>query len=164
MPNTHDEVKNPATAPDNNMQAKPNAEKMFSQDEVDKIIRERLKRATGAAAKKAEEEISVELKERVSEIEAKEAEITKKEEELILQDSFLNCKAYVADKDCPADLLDVLDTSNFEDFKAKVDKLVDINWNRQDTIAPLKSTEPIIHDELETAFKHTAREPKHSNY
>lgn len=77
--------------------------KLFTQEEVNNIIRERLarERAKNTPQEPTEEE--------------------KRLKDLNDRESKLACREYVMDQGLPSQLLDVLDTSNHEDFKAKAD-------------------------------------------
>lgn len=77
--------------------------KLFTQEEVNTIIRDRLarERAKNTPAEPTEEE--------------------KRLNDLTIRENRLACREYVMDQGLPAKLLEVLDTSNQEDFKAKAD-------------------------------------------
>lgn len=77
--------------------------KMFTQEEVNNIVRERLARER---AKNSPQEPTEEEK-RLKDLDARESKIA--------------CREYVMDQGLPAQLLDVLDTSNHEEFKTKAE-------------------------------------------
>ena len=77
------------------------SEKTFTQDEVNKIVSDRL------AREKAKADTSTH---------AEEKEIEKRE-------NAVECKAYIYDNDLPKELLEILDTSNKETFIANIEKL-----------------------------------------
>ena len=81
------------------------AGKLFTQAEVDNIIRERLarERAKNAPQEPTEEE--------------------KRATELTLRENRLSCREYVMENRLPAELLDVLDTSDHEKFIKNAEKL-----------------------------------------
>lgn len=84
--------------------------RVFTQDEVNQIVRDRLARARG-----------------------KEPDaLTARENNLAARESRLLCREWVADKrdTCPAGLLDVLDTSNFDAFKENAEKIVEMFKNQ----------------------------------
>ena len=155
MPTQENEVKNPVTGTENQAEET----KTFTQEELEQILKERIKRAQDNAVKKTEDEVAERLKERTTELEAKETEIT-------LRENLLECKAYLADKNYPSDLLDLFDTSNSADFIKTVDRLASIEWKKPEKppLAPLKSTEKVKQDDLAIAFKKTGRDPKFKNY
>lgn len=89
----------PTTQPaDNGTQGN---ERMFTQAEVDRIVKERLSRAKNMPKEPTETEI--------------------RDRELTARESRLSCREYLIDKGYPADLLDVIDTSDIEGFKTKAD-------------------------------------------
>ena len=75
--------------------------KLFTQEEVNNIVKDRLarERAKNTPAEPTEEE------KRIQELNARESRIA--------------CREYVMDQGLPSELLDVLDTSNHEEFKNK---------------------------------------------
>lgn len=77
------------------------SDRMFTQAEVDKIIKERLARAKATPKEPTEAEI-------------RELELTARERRL-------SCREYLIDKGYPAELMDVIDTSDIEGFKTKAD-------------------------------------------
>ena len=89
----------PTTQPaDNGTQG---SERMFTQSEVDKIVKERLARAKTAPKEPTEAEI--------------------RERELTARESRLSCREYLIDRGYPVELLDVIDTSDLDKFKNKAD-------------------------------------------
>lgn len=75
--------------------------RMFTQEEVNRIIKERLLRERSKAGAEQTEQL------------------TAKAAELAARESRLACKEYLLDSGYPAELLDAIDTSNPEDFKSK---------------------------------------------
>ena len=80
-------------------------EKLFTQEEVNELIRKRLTRD-----REKRNPGDNDLDQRARDLDAREAAIT--------------CKEYVSEKGYPADLLDIIGTSNVDDFKAKADKIM----------------------------------------
>lgn len=80
-----------------------NGGKLFSQDEVNRIVQTRL----------AEER-------------AKQSNPTEREQAITARESRLTCREYLLEIGASADLLDVLDTSDPEKFKQTLEKLEDI--------------------------------------
>lgn len=76
--------------------------KLFTQDEVNRIVSERL------ARERAKPEPTPE--------DAREADLRARE-------TRLSCREYIAEEGFPAELLEVLDTSDFDKFKAVVEQL-----------------------------------------
>ena len=91
-------------------------EKLFTQEDVNRIVSERLARERAKAEPSPED--------------AREADLRARE-------ARLSCREYVAEHGYPADLLELLDTSDPERFKAAVEKL--------DSIAslPSKTRKPV---------------------
>lgn len=77
--------------------------KMFTQEEVNNIVKERLAR------------------ERAKNTLPEPTEEDKQRQELSARESKVACREYIMDQGLPRELLDVLDTSNHEEFKAKAD-------------------------------------------
>ena len=98
---------------DKNIEQQPNTQpaengnqgggRMFTQQEVDRILKERLARERAKAAPQ----------------EPTEAE--KREKDLTARESRLSCRAYLLDNSLPAELLDVLDTSDVAKFQRAAD-------------------------------------------
>lgn len=76
--------------------------KMFTQDEVNRIVSDRLAKERAKAEPKEDE----------------------REQALKAREARLDCREYIAGKKYPAALLDILDTGNAESFKAMADELV----------------------------------------
>lgn len=76
--------------------------KTFTQDEVNRIVSERLAKERAKAEPKEDE----------------------REQALRAREARLDCREYIAGNKYPAALLDILDTGNAESFKAMADKLV----------------------------------------
>lgn len=112
-------------------------EKLFTQAELDRIIGERLARAK--ADKRTDE----------------------REQALKARESRMDCREYIDSKKYPAELLDILPTADFEQFKSAADRLAALagNWGgsgptmRVDMTAPLSSGAPQNGDPLADAFK-----------
>lgn len=126
-------------------------EKLFSQEDVNRIVKERLerdraKRATGTVP-----------------IEPTEAE--KKEAELIARETRLDCRAYLLERGYSPELLDILGTSNLEHFMKAADdvyRLVHESARQIAGPAPLYDNTPPTVDAPVTGFergnKHTPRQ------
>ncbi len=117
-------------------------EKLFTQEQVNEIIRKRLK-----DQKEAENNIQ--------EINIREAQLTSRENRL-------NCREYLIEKDYPVELLDIIDTSDVKAFKDKADRASGVFESRQQNqfIAPLASTEPSMFNCVKSAFENTKHQPK----
>ena len=91
----------PTTQPADN--GDQDSKKMFSQEEVNKIVSERLARDREKRSTQQQEDT--------------------KELSLKARESKLDCREYLSEKKYPAELLDILDTSDVEKFKAAADKI-----------------------------------------
>lgn len=91
-----------------------NKGKLFTQDEVNRIVSERLnrerERAAQAAAQAAEP--------------APDDDIARRRAELTEAENRIKCKEFLLDNKHPAALLDLYDTKDFEAFKSHVEKLL----------------------------------------
>ncbi len=87
---------------DNAAGADAGAQKTFTQEEVNNIVQERL-----ARFREKNEPSPLELKER----------------ELAARENAISCREYITEKGYPKELLEMFDTSDLEDFKAKTGKL-----------------------------------------
>ena len=113
------------------------SEKMFTQDDVNRIVSERLARERERLTQQPKED--------------------EREQALKARENKLDCRDYLDAKKYPAALLDVLDTSDAEKFKAAVDSLVQIDWTflnpqREKLILP-KLSYSGSHDAIADAFK-----------
>mgnify|MGYP007070141310 CR=1 FL=1 len=91
---------------------KPKGERMFTSEEVNSIVRERLKRVKAKAADDGSEARTKELDER-------EATLTAREKRL-------SCREYLRDNGLSDDLLDVFSADDAEVFIEKVNKARDL--------------------------------------
>ena len=127
---------------DNSTPEANGGEKLFTQAELDRIVGERLKRVRADQRAAASEEQTAQAEA----LQQREAELVNRENRLI-------CREYLSQKGYPADLLDVLDTSDPESFQKKADATFGImrtNW-RQFEPAPLADPEPPAYN-TDTAF------------
>lgn len=111
--------------------------KLFTQDEVNAIIKTRLERV------KVDQAALDDIAEREQQLEQKQAELAKRE-------TAIDCRTYLQDKGYSIDLIDILDTSDIETFKAKADKIAGLM--QKSNIAPLGSSEPRITNSMPDAF------------
>ena len=99
-------MQNNTETPTNNATQTDSGEKLFTQEQVNQIVSERLARERGKAAT--------------------EQAAADKASDIARREQVLKCREFVADnKQYPAKLLEVLDTSNFDSFKAQADKLLE---------------------------------------
>lgn len=129
-------------------------EKLFSQAEVEEIIRKRLARG------KIDSE---ELQQRETALTEREAQLTELQQQVAQRESQINCKEYLQEKGYPLDYAEIIDTSDLEAFKTKADKAFQIVKDPTN-LMPLASTEspPAKEDVAAKAFapsfRHTPKE------
>lgn len=122
---------------EDNQREEHSEEKMFTQEEVNQIIKKRLERqGKQYQAKEAEAASEAEkaLKSRSTELDSREKK--------------LDCKAYLMDKKYPLDIIDIIDTSDVDAFKEKADRVMTMTGNKPS--APLASNDP---DDFENEYK-----------
>ena len=130
----------------------------FTQEDVNRILNKRLMKLKEELAT-SEEKISKRVEEATAEATATRTA------ELDAREQMLNCKSYVLEKGYPAELINLIDTSDAKAFKTKADTLVRVlcGYRRHDH-APIGSPEPIITrkaGDIEQAFSNKkAHEPK----
>lgn len=118
---------------------KEGGERLFTQEEVNKIVGERLARYKAKTEPAPEDQ---------------------REQALKARETRLECREYIQDKGYPRELLDILDTADGEKFKAAAEQLAGLtgSWGRQkgfvtvDMAAPLTSSTPQT-DSFAAAFK-----------
>lgn len=117
-------------------------EKLFTQEQVNEIIKKRLKNQ--------------------KEIESSMQEVNTRTAELTARENRLSCREYLLEKGYPAELLDIIDTSDVDTFKNKADKASVVFESRQHSrfVAPLASTESIMQGNISHAFENTKHQPK----
>ena len=150
-PETTEETgaKQEAGAADQGAQGSKN-EKLFTQADVDRIVKERLKRSKA----KAEEDFSEEINNRAKDLAAREETLKGRESDMSAKESRLKCKEYLLDNHLPGDLLEILDTNDVETFKKKAEKVSRLTKTRR--TAPIASS-----DNAEAAADGFSREVKH---
>ncbi len=99
------EEKSSAQSTPENGSTQPEQEKRFSQSDVDRIVKERLKRAERAADSTQTDAINT-----------RRAELTQRENRL-------ECREYLLNSGYSPELLEILDTTDPEQFKTKASKL-----------------------------------------
>lgn len=91
-----------------------NKGKLFTQDEVNRIVSERLNREREKAAQAAAQTAEP----------APDDDIARRRAELTEAENRVKCKEFLLDNKHPAALLDLYDTKDFEAFKSHVEKLL----------------------------------------
>ena len=134
-----EEIKNNETQQQHTQPAENGAGKMFTQDEVNKIVSNRLARDRESRATQQQND------ERESALKAREAKF--------------DCREYVTEQKYPVELLELLDTSDVDKFKETVEKLSDLFCYKRPRFADSpkftstnRSNAP-VNDPLRDAFK-----------
>ena len=107
-------------------------EKLFTQEEVSRIVRERLSRAK-ADEKALRDELTAEI---MKEASAKQADLEAREQRL-------NCQMFLVENGYSSELIDIIDTADLDSFKAKAEKLQKIT-RAAAPVAPIGSNEPTL--------------------
>ena len=123
--------------------------KLFTQEEVNKIIENKLERLRKQAAKE--------------QTEANRAELEQSRAELAARETILQCKEYVQKQGYPPELIDIINTDDYQAFKEKADMLANIKWQK-DRIAPLMSTESGYYDPTNTMLNPQKHIPRKYGY
>ena len=121
------------------------SERLFTQEEVNEIIRKRLERNKDVDIAKADQIATA-----LQDLEQREAQLNELQKQVTKRENIVDCKEYLSSKGYSADLIDVLDTSDVEQFKEKADKTVMIS--NKNAFAPLGSSEPTITGSVPDAF------------
>lgn len=98
------DIEQPTTQPADN--GNQDGGKMFTQEEVNKIVSERLARDREKRSIQQQEDT--------------------REQALKAREARLDCREYLNEKKYPAELLDILDTTDADKFKADADKLSEL--------------------------------------
>lgn len=109
------------------------AERTFTQEEVNRIVSERLARERSKSEPTPEEQ---------------------KSRELDARESQLDCKEFLINNNYPTELIDVIDTSNTEEFKIKAKKINDLinRASRRPITPPFIAYESSGNSEISGAF------------
>lgn len=135
----------PTTQPADNGN-KGGGERLFTQEEVNHIVRDRL------------------AKDRAKRAPAEPTEAEKKEMELTARESRLSCREHLLDNGLPSSLLDAFDTSDVDKFKKAVDVVSGIIAEKAKGMepAPLYNPDVPVSGTPATGFergkKHTPRQ------
>ena len=103
-------------------------EKLFTQEQVNEIVKKRLAKVKQQEGAEPPEDYS-----------EKSTKLTEKEAELTAKENRLNCQEYVIEKGYPKELLDTLDTTDVEKFKERADMLNGIYGKKE--VQPFGSAE-----------------------
>lgn len=97
-------------------------EKKFTQEEVNRIVQDRLKREK-AKQEKMQDQEGPENSEATDEQEASVA----------MRESRVECREFIADKGYKRELLEILDTSDAEKFKSQAEQLAELYTGQKET-------------------------------
>lgn len=137
---------------ENNMENNNTAEqqeKTFTQEEVNRIIQERL-----ARVKNKDSGTDPGEAEQGNELEERETSVT-------LRESRVECREFVAEKGYNKELLEILDTSDPEKFKSQVERLVELNGSQEKKkIYPGTKENPFSTEQHKRSFGDSKHIPK----
>lgn len=108
-----EETKNPEQQPTNSTpegNGGQGNEKLFTQEEVNRIVSERLARERDKATTEK----------------AKADPMEQREKDLAAREAALSCREYISEKGYPVSLLEVFDTGDSNRFRGQVDKLLEL--------------------------------------
>lgn len=118
-------MENPNTTPSAAQQAENNgSERVFTQDEVNRIVAERLARERSKGAESADD-----LTAREKDLKAREEALEAKSQRFNQWEAREACKQYLTDNHISTALLDKLDTSDPEAFKTAVKAVQSVTGN-----------------------------------
>lgn len=118
-------MENSNTTPSTAQQAENNgSERVFTQDEVNRIVADRLARERSKGAESADD-----LTARESDLKAREEALAAKTKRFDAWESREACKQYLHDNHISEKLLDKLDTSSLEEFKTAVKAVQSVTGN-----------------------------------
>lgn len=124
-------------------------EKTFTQEEVNRIVKERLARL------KSKYETDQETTE-------EESQLDEKEKAIALRENRVTCMEYVAENGHKKELLDILDTSDPEKFRSQAEKIVELYGEpEQKRVYPGTKQNPVsIRPEKTNPFPNVKHTPK----
>lgn len=132
----------------NGDQSSTGSGRMFTQDEVNRIIKERLQRDRESRKQERDDQSSA----RAAELEARENRMT--------------CKEYLLESGYPLEMLDTIDTSNPAEFKVKAFKLFNAMQNKPSIFCPTPDfcAETPPNDAIAEAFSGSAKHIPKGSY
>lgn len=104
-----------------------NNEKLFTQEEVNAIIKKRLEKVKSQKTPDEDE---------------REKAFKERESDLLKKELTLSCREYLLNENLPADLLEVVKGESLEDFQTKITALKSMNVGIKS--APYGEVEPVI--------------------
>lgn len=126
-----------------------NEEKLFTQEEVNNIVKKRL-----CERKKEKQNINEELEKREKAIEERESSV-------MLMENRVECREMVNEKEYPKKLLEILDTSDPEKFREQAEKLTDLYKQEKPKVYPgVERSNFTPHNSGVRPFADTKHKPK----
>lgn len=151
------DIKNPEEIIDN--QTEP--EKKFTQEDVDRIVKNRLARNQASEAE-LKKRLS-NLDKREAELEDKETALTERESEIKKQENISKCMAFLDEKGLPNKIADIINTDDPDAFITTVEKLTETFSITEKEAPPLASTEcgghgsNVIEQAFSKGYTHTPK-------
>lgn len=126
-----------------------NEEKLFTQEEVNNIVKKRL-----CERKKEKQNINEELEKREKAIEERESSV-------MLRENRVECREMVNEKGYPKKLLEILDTSDPEKFREQAEKLTELYKQEKPKVYPgVERSNFTPHNSGVRPFADTKHKPK----
>lgn len=129
---------------------------LFTQEQVNEIIQKRLSEEKARYKKTLASEVESQVNDRMSELE-------KREKDMTAQTVRLQCKEYLMDNNMSVELLEVIDTTNFDGFVERANKLKGLG-KATETPFRLPTRDPHIYDDYDndsfTSLAHSKHKPQ----
>lgn len=133
--------------------------RLFTQEEVNQIIAKRLDKLRKQAAAENQKQADADR----MELEQIRTEIEQSRAELSARETVIQCKEYIQQQGYPFELIDIIDTSDYQLFKEKVDILANIKW-QEPRVAPLMGLEGNYYDPTNEMLKPQKHIPRKYGY
>lgn len=145
---------------DANDSKKSDVGRLFTQSELDDIIKRRLTKAKATMADYEEREKQIAARE--EDLKNKEEELTKRQKELDYRENLEKCKTYLKENSLPEELLDIISPEESDKFISTVEKLGTVFSSVSFGVpAPLASTDsPLSRSPLIGFSRDYERTPK----
>ncbi len=144
-----EELEENAKADEGKERSEQNEEKLFTQEEVNNIVKKRL-----YERKKEKQNINEELEKREKAIEERESSV-------MLRENRVECREMVNEKGYPKKLLEILDTSDPEKFREQAEKLTELYKQEKPKVYPgVERSNFTPHNSGVRPFADTKHKPK----
>ena len=150
----NEKIEEDAKADEGKKRSQQNEEKLFTQEEVDNIVKRRL------YERKKEKQEHQNTNE---ELEKREKAIEEREHSVTLRENRVKCCEIVNEKGYPKELLEILDTSDPEKFREQAEKLTELykQGQEQPKVYPgVKHSNITPHKSDVRPFANTKHKPK----